>query len=164
MTRPKTPGRVVPIEDKKPGGRPRKLAPPDAAEVIRAATATGASKVGTAMALAVSVDVLNRWLDESPALAEAFAQGREKERQTLHNVLYTVATKANADKDSLIASMFLLKARHGYQEGQQENQSNKVSITFNLPGALQPEQFTIENGRDRNTANIALSKPNLERS
>lgn len=161
MTRkPKTPGRVIPLADKLAEGRPRKLAPPDAADVIRTACATGASKIGVAMALACSIDVLNRWLDEDAALKEAFEHGRERERQTLHSTLYDAATKGN----NIVAAMFLLKSRHGYQEGQQENQSNKVSVTFNLPGALQPEQFTIENDHDRRTENIALPKSNLVRS
>ena len=81
MSRPKTPGRVVPVEEKKTAGAPRKVAPPDAADVIREAAATGASKRGIAMALACDLTVLNRWIDESPELAEAFANGREKERQ-----------------------------------------------------------------------------------
>lgn len=146
-------------------GRPPKLAPPDAATVIRTACATGASKVGVAMALGVCYPVLNRWLDEDPLLAEAFAQGREKERAVLHNVLYDAATKTAPDKDSLIAAMFLLKARHQYRDqGADETQSNKVSITFALPGALRPEQFTIENDHDRRTENIALPRANIERT
>lgn len=162
MTKPKTPGRVTPLDEKIKDGRPRKVAPSDAVDVVRNACATGASKTGVAMALACSVDVLNRWLDEDPALKEAFEHGRETERQTLHNVLYESAIGGNG-KDSLIASMFLLKSKHGYQEGQQESQANKVSITFNLPGAMQPEQFTIENN-DRNTANLALPAAHIKRS
>lgn len=164
MARPKTPGRVTPIEDKKCEGRPRKLAPLDAANVIRNATAAGASKIGTAMALAVSVDVLNRWLGEDTALAEAFAEGRERERQTLHSVLYTAATKTDPDRDSLIAAMFLLKARHQYQEGQQENQSNRVIINFTLPGPMKPEQFTIENHDPTTDSANRLSTKSLARS
>lgn len=162
MARPKTPGKVKPIEDKIVSGRPRKVAPPDAAEVIREACAHGASKVGVAMALACDVAVLNRWLDEDPALAEAFAHGRERERQTLHNVVYQTAM-SGAGKDSLLAAFYLLNSKHAYVSGQQESQANKVSITFNLPGALKPEQFTIEN-HDRSTANLALSDSNIERS
>ncbi len=144
-TRPKTIGRVTPIEDKLIAGRPRKLAPPDAAQVIRQACATGASKVGVAAALGCNPAILDRWLDEDPALKEAFTFGREIERQTLHNVLYTAAT-GGADKGALIAAMFLLKARHGYVEGQQEGQANRVSITFNIPAAQPLESFmTVEN-------------------
>ena len=98
-------------------GRPRLMPPPDALAIIKRATSTGASKRGVAMALGVDGSVLNRWLDESPVLQEGFEQGRENERQTLHNVLYDCAV-AGQGKDSLIAAMFLLKARHGYREGE----------------------------------------------
>lgn len=160
MAKPKTPGRVVPLDEKKSAGAPRKVAPPDAADVIRNATAIGASKRGVAMALACSFDTLNRWLDEDPELAEAFATGREKERQTLHNVLFDAATKGN----NMVAAMFLLKARHGYQEGQQEGQANRVSINFTLPGALRPEQFTIENHDTPSDSTERLSTKNITRS
>jgi hypothetical protein len=39
--------------------------------------------------------------------------------------------------------MFLLKARHGYREGDQQEQANKVSVTFNLPGAMTAEQYKV---------------------
>jgi hypothetical protein len=67
--------------------------------------------------------------------------GRKLERHTLHNALYRLATE-QGDK---IAAMFLLKARHGYREGDQGDQANRVSINFTLPGAMKPEAFTVEN-------------------
>lgn len=136
------PGRVKDVSDKLAIGRPRKQPPHDAAEVIRHACATGANKLGVAIALGTSADVLSRWLDENTGLKEAFDQGREKERQTLHNVLYECAVGGNG-KDSLIASMFLLKSRHGYVEGQQESQANRVSVTFNIPAAQPLEKFMV---------------------
>jgi hypothetical protein len=135
-------GKTVPDEFKLVNGRPRKQAPPDAEGIIREATAKGASIQGVAMALACDRDVLKRWLDESPVLMKAFSEGREKERQTLHSVLYDCAV-AGQGKDSLIAAMFLLKSRHGYVEGQQENQANRVSINFTIPGAQPLENYRI---------------------
>jgi hypothetical protein len=166
MERKKTVGRVIPLADKKKEGRPRKVAPPDAAEVIRNACATGATKIGVAASLGVDRAVLDRWLDESPELKEAFDQGRERERATLHNVLYECATKKNPDKDSLIASMFLLKARHQYRDqGDSEIQGNRVSINFTLPGAMKPDQFVIENEHDTaSTPTHGLSTKGLTRS
>ena len=139
------PGRVKAPELKLSAtGRPRKKAPPDAAEVIRLATSTGASKIGTAMALGVSYDVLVRWLDESPELKAAFDEGREKERASLHNVLYEAAMAG-----AVVPALFLLKAKHGYLEGQQEGQANRVSVTFNIPGAMPLDKYTvIENVSD----------------
>lgn len=123
-------------------GQPRKDPPPDALAIIKKAAATGASRRGLAMALGVHNTVLSRWLDESEELKEAFEQGRETERQTLHNVLYDCAVGGQG-KDSLIAAMFLLKARHGYREGEQATEANRVSVTFNIPAALPLDQFTV---------------------
>lgn len=145
MTRERSkllPGGVKPLADKLTTGRPRKQPKPDTADIIRKATATGASKKGVAMALGVADDVLNRWLDENPELSAAFHEGREKERQTLHTVLYDAATQGT-DKNALIAAMFLLKARHGYVEGQQESQANRVSINFAIPGAMPLDKFMV---------------------
>ena len=136
------PGRVKAPEEKRTSGKPRKQPPADALEVITAATARGASKRGTAMALGCDMGTLNRWLDESNELKEAFELGREKERQTLHSVLYDCAVGGQG-KDSLIAAMFLLKARHGYIEGDKASETNRVSINFQLPGALPLDQFQV---------------------
>jgi len=137
------PGRVIPDELKLKPGRKRKEPPANAADLIRAAAATGANQRGVAAALSVNTEVLIRWLAEHPELEEAFKQGREKERQTLHNVLYDAATQGSG-KESLIAAMFLLKARHGYREGEQEVQQNRVNINFQLPGARPMSEYVIE--------------------
>ncbi len=150
MSKPKTPGRVKPLDQKLADGRPRKVAPPDAARVIRKACATGATKRGVAMALGCSDTVLDRWLDEDPVLKQAFDEGRETERQTLHNVLYDCAVGGQG-KDSLIAAMFLLKCRHaGYNDsGNATEQGNKVSVTFNIPAAQPLDQFMVINDESR---------------
>jgi hypothetical protein len=75
-------------------------------------------------------------MEEDTELAEAFERGRETERHNLHNKLYRQGMAGLA-----IASMFLLKARHGYREGDQSDQSNRVAITFNLPGAQPLDKF-----------------------
>ena len=97
--------------------------------------------------------------EEDPVLRQAFDRGRETERHTLHNVLYRAATELG----NTTAAMFLLKARHGYREGDQGEQANRVQITFTLPGAMQPEQFTIQ-ANDRSTENQPVSRAVLERS
>ena len=94
------------------------------------------------MKLGCDKAVLSRWMDEDAELREAFQRGRERERHTLHNVLYRAATEGKG-KDALIACMFLLKSRHGYREGDQEQQANRVSINFTLPGAMKPADFQV---------------------
>jgi hypothetical protein len=139
------PGRVKAPEDKlSPAGRPRIEPQPGAAEVIEKACKTGASRQGVAMALGISNHVLARWLSEYPDIKEAFERGRERERKVLHDALTAAATKGN-----IVAAIFLLKARHGYREGDQGDSANRVSITFNMPGAMPLDKFmTVENGTD----------------
>jgi len=108
---------------------------------IIALASTGFTKRGIARHFQITEATLNRWFEEDEALQQAFSQGREAERQALHNVLYKLAVE---EKDK-VSAMFLLKARHGYREGDQSEQSNRVAITFNLPGAMTADQYkTIE--------------------
>src|SRR5690242_1021292 len=100
-------------------GRPLKMPPANAAERIAALAAKGHSIIGIARGLNTSQDTLYRWMEEDPTLAEALAHGRESERLVLHNVLYRAARKGN-----IVAAMFLLKARHGYREGDQSEVAN----------------------------------------
>ena len=108
-------------------------------EDIEKLAANGASKQGIAQHFKVSLSVLNRWIEENDDFAEAFLQGRERERHVLHNALYRQAT----EQGNIVAAMFLLKARHGYKEGDQKEQANRVSITFNLPGAMKAEDYQL---------------------
>lgn len=132
----------------RPTGKPRMRIPKDAEEVIRKLAAEGHSHVGIAAALGCCKNTLTKWMDENPLFRDAMEQGRERERFTLHNVLFTAAT---VDKNCT-AAMFLLKSRHGYREGDQGEQGNRVSINFTLPGAMKLEDFkAIENDRSNDS-------------
>lgn len=109
----------------------KKNPPPEATDLIKRMASTGFSKRGIALNMGVSVDLLNRWLEDHEELGDAFAWGREEEHNALFNALYSQAIH----KGNATAAMFLLKARHGYREGDQSEIANRVSITFNLPGA-----------------------------
>lgn len=123
------------------GGQPRKEPPKDAALHIRAFAADGFSVEGVAEKFGVARKTMDRWLADNPDLREAFDRGREKERHALHNKLYRIAMEAENDRDASIAAMFLLKSRHAYREGDPGDTANKISVTFNLPGALTREEF-----------------------
>lgn len=141
-------------------GRPLKQPPANAEETIRELSATGHAIIGIAHALGTSKDTFGRWLDEFPELKAALDQGREKERHTLHNVLYTAATESG----NTTAAMFLLKSRHGYVEGQQNEQANRVSINFTLPGAMKLDDFkVIQNEPDNSTKQLSNASIDLSR-
>lgn len=111
--------------------------PANAAEQILALASDGFSVIGVAQRMGVGKDTFGRWLDDDPALKEAFDQGREAERHALHNLLYRQAM----EHGNATAAMFLLKARHGYREGDQSEQGNRVNVTIALPGAMTLQQF-----------------------
>lgn len=115
------------------------IAPPaDAVELVRALAADGFSVVGVAQRMGVCKDTFSRWLDENPALKDAFEEGRENERWALHNLLYRQAM----EQGNATAAMFLLESRHGYKEGDQTTQGNRVNVTIALPGAMTLQQFS----------------------
>jgi len=117
--------------------------------------------VGIARGLNTSKEVLSRWLDEHPALAEALARGRESERFDLHNYLYRTAMDPKvARKDRNFAAAYLLNNRHGYVSGDQSAEANRVSITFALPGAMSAEQFkVIEHEPTANALPVPAKRP-----
>lgn len=120
-------------------GRPLKVAPVGAAARIEALAADGFSVIGVAKGMGTSKETLAKWFDADPELKAAFDQGREHERHALHNMLYRAAMElGNAS-----AAMFLLKARHGYREGDQSETGNRVQITFALPGAMSMDDFKV---------------------
>lgn len=135
-------------------GRPRKPIPPEAAQVLEAGGANGAALTGIARVLGVSTELLRHWLDENDDLREAFARGRERERQMLHGTLTKQAKEGN-----VIAAIFLLKSRHGYRENDQSDIANRVQITFQLPGALAKEQFIDMTKDDGNTKHQPVPLP-----
>lgn len=114
------------------------MIPVNTADRVCALAADGFSMIGVAASLGVGKDQLAAWFERDPALKEAFDRGRENERRALHNKLYRLAM----EKDNASAAMFLLKARHGYREGDQSDQAGGVSINIALPGAMTLQQFT----------------------
>ena len=135
--------RIIDRPLKRPGAKRREapavaaMVPVNTADRIRALASDGFSIVGVAASLGVGKDQLSAWMERDPALQEAFDQGRENERRALHNKLYRLAM----EKDNAPAAMFLLKARHGYREGDQSDQGGRVNVTIALPGAMALQQF-----------------------
>jgi hypothetical protein len=116
--------------------------PPEAAEVVFELCSRGVCDISVAKALGTSNTVYARWREAYPEIEEARRQGRAVEHDALFDVLFQAAVV----EKNLTAAMFLLKARHGYREqGPDFTQvENKVSVTFELPGALKPDVYEAE--------------------
>lgn len=139
-------------------GRKPKEAPADAAERVMALAADGFSILGVAGQLGTTAEVLKRWFDQDPALKGAFDLGRERERYTLHNALFKAATEGG----NMTAAMFLLKARHGYREGDQGESANRVSVNFQLPAAAWMADFrVIEHGKSDDRVELVSTARSL---
>lgn len=139
-------------------GRPRIQPPPDAALRIRELASEGHSQIGIANMLGVSEETLRRWLREQPELKEQYDLGRERERLTLTNVLYQKAVSGDA-----ISAMFLLKARHGYKEGEPPDAGGgRVNITFQLPGALPMSALPVIEHGNPNSQPVAIPAPRTD--
>lgn len=121
------------------GGK-MKEPPPNAVEIIMQASANGCTIEEMAKALGVGRNTFQEWTDKYPALQQAVTAGRTVEHDKLVGKLFEMAMKGN-----VVSALFLLKTRHGYTEGVPLVQ-NSVSINYNLPAALTPEQYvkTVE--------------------
>lgn len=109
----------------------------DAVERVRELSAQGFRWVSVAAKLGVDPKTLRKWREEYPELQDAYDEGKETERHTLHSLLADQARKGNTT-----AAIFLLKAAHGYREGDQSEQGGGVNVTIALPGAMTLQQFT----------------------
>ena len=109
--------------------------PTGAAAKVEKWASEAAGVKAIARRLGASLETFNIWCERHPELRDALDAGREAEHQMLYNALLKHLEK------SPTPAIFLLKARHGYREGEQTESTNKVSITFNLPGAMPVSQF-----------------------
>jgi hypothetical protein len=106
-------------------GALRKNPPKNAVSETERLAAQGYSIIGIAKHFGVGRETFKRWCEEDEALQEAFAVGRETERQALHSLLVQSAV---AGKNANVNAIFLLKARHGYREFDSPNTKVDVSV------------------------------------
>ena len=98
---------------------------------IERLSSEGWSQVGIARHFKISKPVLKRWIEEFPDFEEAFDRGKEVERQRLHAAVYRSAME---NKGANVNAFFLLKARHGYVEANQNSVNVNIGteITTNV--------------------------------
>lgn len=114
--------------------------PRNAAANVKQWAADGTARKVIARRLGVSLETFNTWLTRHEDLQAALDEGIEEEHQTL------LASLRKHMASSPTPAIFLLKTRHGYREGDQTSVTNKVSFTFNIPGALTPDQYQQKYG------------------
>ena len=131
---------------------PRKNPPRNCASTIRTLAANGHAKVSIAESLGVSAATLRRWLDEDEELSEAFELGREDERLVLHRCL---VESAKLGKGANVNAIFLLKARHGYKEGDQS--SHQVNVALEV----KPVMVIKDHGTDEEWEKRAAAQQRL---
>ena len=110
--------------------------PRGTADKLRRWAADGTPQKVMARRLGVAARTMKKWLEDDPRLQAAYDEGVEEEHQVL------LASLRKHMDASPTPAIFLLKTRHGYREGDQTGQANRVELTFNLPGAASKEQWT----------------------
>lgn len=96
----------------------------------------GCSVVTISAALGVNKETFLHIRRRDPAVEDAFERGRAREHDRLVGNLNVAAEAGN-----VVASIFLLKARHGYREGE----PLEVSVEVNTGGVLVvPADMTVE--------------------
>lgn len=105
--------------------------------MVEELAARGVSETTIAKALSMGKDAFRGAKRRDPAVQEALDRGRAIEHDRLVGKLFDTAMEGN-----VVAGIFLLKARHGYREGEPvEGGSNNVQVNINLPAALSPEEY-----------------------
>jgi transposase-like protein len=133
-----------------------KQPPANVLEIVETACAHGCTVEQIAGALGINRKLFGEWRERYPEIEAAMTAGRAVEHDALVGALFKAATREKGA--NLVAAIFLLKARHGYQEGVALVQ-NSVSINYQLPAPLSPAEYikTIE-------AEATLVKPDAARA
>jgi hypothetical protein len=128
--------------------------PANVLEIVERACENGCTVKQIAAGLGIDRKLFGEWRERYPEIEAAMSAGRAVEHDALVGVLFKAATQ----KNNLVAAIFLLKARHGYQEGVALVQ-NSVSINYQLPAPLSPAEYlkTIE-------AEATLVRPDAARA
>ena len=136
-----------------------------ALELVREASADGATVMNICAVLGISDWTFRHWRDKFPEFDEAVKSGCSIEHDRLVGKLTEVALSGN-----VTALIFALKSRHNYVDsgvGAATLVENKVSIQFVLPDSLSPKQY-LETLTAKSEliapgdARAALSKPGVK--
>lgn len=94
------------------------------------------SESAAATALGMPLDQFRAVVQNHPPSKEIWATALAIERDQLLKALYTKAVDGDTK-----AAQTLLAVRHGLSEKQPKGASDRVSVVFQLPPALNPEEY-----------------------
>lgn len=117
--------------------RPFEKLPPGAKNHLEAMAATGLlSESAAATALGMPLDQFRRVIVEHGPSKEIWENALAVERDQLLGALYSSAVGGDTK-----AAQTLLAVRHGMTEKQPKGATERVSVVFNLPAALDPAEY-----------------------
>jgi len=91
-----------------------------------------------AQALGIPLHEFRKVIKKNPDAKALWDEALSVERDALLNALFNRAIEGDSK-----AAQYLLAARHGMSEKTADlNPADRVNITFQLPAALSPEQYT----------------------
>lgn len=106
-------------------------------KLIRGLASRGVRDVDIANALRLTPGKFRQLKANNPKVAAAYEEGRAEEHSALRDALFDSAMKGN-----VVAAIFLLKARHGYNDRPEPAaEAGRVTVEFKLPAPLAPEQY-----------------------
>ena len=123
-----------------PDALKRKQPHPEDLEQITRLVAAGHGLHSLCTKLGINGKVWQRWKREFPEVVAAYEAGLGQEEAEIVSDLKRIMKT----KDNPIPGMFILKARHGWQEGAPAASDNRVQVSITLPGALKPEDYSPE--------------------
>jgi hypothetical protein len=117
--------------------RPFEKLPPGSRDALLAMAGNGLKESTAAKALGVPLNEFRRVISKNPEAKALWQEALSVERDALINALFNRAIEGDTK-----AAQFLLSARHGMSEKHTESLGDRVNITFQLPAALSPDQYT----------------------
>jgi hypothetical protein len=123
------------------GGRRRVT--PEGTALIESWAAAGATKTAIAAKLRIDRGTLARICERQPEVAQAIAAGGSAHETECVDTLTAIMRSGEDDHVRARCGMFLLKARHGWREGDARDGGSVTTNVqvINLPASMTPEQW-----------------------
>lgn len=117
--------------------RPYEKLPPGSRDALLSMARDGLRESTAATALGIPLNEFRRVIKKNPDAKALWEEALSVERDALLNSLFNRAIEGDSK-----AAQYLLAARHGMSEKAPEPANERVHITFQLPAALSPDQYS----------------------